>query len=325
MLAHLLALVAAWSRAARDLPRVPRRPAVRRAACEGVAPLPDHGAPRDRGVAPDAVHRGRDRAAPGARRRGARVRDPGRGARERGTRASLPLRAAAPRVSAVQSGASWRSSVPLALLWRYGTHSLMVAIALWNERRAAPPLPDLVLDHVPRVEWIAAHNYHLWLALYLPLALALWRRDRRAFVHFLWLGGFLSLARGLCVPLTGLGPAHGADLNAGASPEALRAAWIGIVNPFTALSTDVPHLALTKDLFFSGHVSTTFLLWLYVRRDRVLGPLALVAHVLVTASVFLAHLHYSIDVVAAWAVTFALWTLARARWPAGAELEPPPA
>jgi hypothetical protein len=34
----------------------------------------------------------------------------------------------------------------------------------------------------------------------------------------------------------------------------------------------------------------------------------------VTASVLLAHLHYSIDVVGAWAVTFAIFTL-REGWP----------
>ncbi|MBI5364073.1 MAG: phosphatase PAP2 family protein, partial [Planctomycetes bacterium] len=170
------------------------------------------------------------------------------------------------------------------------------------------------------VEWIARHNYHLWLALYLPLALLLWRRERRVFLHFLWLGGVVSLARAACIPLTGLGPADGLDANAGAGTEELLRAWIAIVNPFTALTTDAPHVALTKDLFFSGHVSTTLLLWLYCRRDRRLGPLALIAHLLVTASVFLAHLHYTIDVVGAWAITFAAWSLARARWPEGAEL-----
>ena len=212
----------------------------------------------------------------------------------------------------------------LALAWRYATHSAMVAVALWNERRPAPSLPDLVLDHVPRIDWVARHNYHLWIALYLPLALLLWRRDRRVFLHFLWLGGCVSLARAACIPLTGLGPAHGADANAGASYEALLAAWFAIVNPITALTSDAPHVALTKDLFFSGHVATTFLLWLYARRDRWLGPAALVAHVLVVASVFLWHLHYTIDVVGAWAITFALWVLARSRWPEDAELSARP-
>jgi membrane-associated phospholipid phosphatase len=41
---------------------------------------------------------------------------------------------------------------------------------------------------------------------------------------------------------------------------------------------------------------------------------ALAAHLLVVLSVLLAHIHYSIDVVGAWAVTLALFAL-REGWP----------
>lgn len=206
-------------------------------------------------------------------------------------------------------------SVPLALAWRYAAHAAMVALALANEPRAAPHLDDIVLDHVPRSAWIAQWNYWIWLALYVPLACALWRRQRSAFVHFLWVGGFMSLVRGLCVPLTLLGPAHGADINAGIEASASWDAWLSIVNPLSALFSDAAHVALTKDLFFSGHVSSTFLLWLYCRGVSGLGPIALAAHLLVVASVFLSHLHYTIDVVGAWAITYALWAVIVARWP----------
>lgn len=206
-------------------------------------------------------------------------------------------------------------SVPLALAWRYAAHAAMVALALTNESRAAPRLSDLVLDHLPRSAWVAQWNYWIWLALYVPLACALWRLHRAAFVHFLWVGGFVSLVRGLCVPLTLLGPAYGADVNAGIAASSSWDAWLSIVNPWSALFSDAPHVALTKDLFFSGHVSSTFLLWLYCRRQPGLGPLALAAHLLVVASVFLAHLHYTIDVVGAWGLTYALWAPIAARWP----------
>jgi hypothetical protein len=42
---------------------------------------------------------------------------------------------------------------------------------------------------------------------------------------------------------------------------------------------------------------------------------ALAASLAVTATVMLAHIHYSIDVVGAWAVTFAIFAL-REGWPA---------
>jgi hypothetical protein len=206
-------------------------------------------------------------------------------------------------------------SVPAAIAWRYAAHSAMVGIAIWNEARPAPPIPDLLLPHIPKVAWIANHNYHLWLLCYIPLAIWLWRVDRKAFLHFLWLGGLLSLVRGLCIPLAGLGPCDGPEVNAGISASTMWHSWLAIVNPFTALTTNAAHVGLTKDMFFSGHVATTFLLWLYCRPHRVLGPLALAGHILVTASVFLAHLHYTIDVVGAWAITGAMWAWAIRRWP----------
>jgi hypothetical protein len=213
----------------------------------------------------------------------------------------------------------WRAraadSVMLAIGWRYATHAVMVALALVNETRPAPTLPDAVLSVVPRVDWIARHNYHVWLLAYVPIAAWLWACDRRAVIHFLWVGGALSLLRGVCVLLTGLGPVVGPDLNAGAGAAALWQAWLAIVNPVSALTTDAPHVALTKDLFFSGHVASTFLLWLYCRGRPRLGPAALAAHLVVTASVFLAHLHYSIDVVGAWAISYAAFALSVRRWP----------
>ena len=104
----------------------------------------------------------------------------------------------------------WRpgwAAVTLALAWRYACHAAMLLLSLLTEGRPAPTLPDLVLDRLPRVAWIADRNYWLWLLCYIPVALWLWRRDRPAFLHFLYLGGIVSLARGLCVGLTGLGPA----------------------------------------------------------------------------------------------------------------------
>ena len=125
----------------------------------------------------------------------------------------------------------WRESFAVALAWRYAAHAAMVALALWNERRPAPPLPDLVLGWVPRVDWIERHNFQLWLLAYVPVAVALLVRDRAAGVRMLWVGGWLSLLRGVTIPLTGLGPIDAPDVNAGASFETLRAAWLAIVNP----------------------------------------------------------------------------------------------
>ena len=213
-------------------------------------------------------------------------------------------------------------SVPLAFAWRYLCHAAMLLLTLCNEARPAPHLPDTLLDRLPHLAALDRYNYWLWLAVYLPVAMALWRRDRGAFVRFLYLGGVVSLVRGLCVGLTGLGPAWGPDVNAGLPPAAILRAWLALVDPLTALFGGAARLYLTKDLFFSGHAATTFLLWLYCRGKGALGPAALAAHLATVAVVLLAHLHYTIDVVGAWAITYSLYALAervRPGWPARPE------
>jgi hypothetical protein len=206
-------------------------------------------------------------------------------------------------------------SVPVALAWRYGCHAAMLLLTLWNEGRPAPHLPDTLLDRLPRLAWLEASNYWIWLAVYVPVALLLWRRDRGAFLRFLYVGGVVSLVRGICVDLTGLGPVYGPDVNAGLYGAALIHAWLRLIDPFASLFGDAAHVYLTKDLFFSGHASSTFLLWLYCRGRGRLGPAALAAHLLTVAVVLLSHLHYTIDVIGAWAITFSLYVLAERCWP----------
>ncbi|HEY7750927.1 MAG TPA: phosphatase PAP2-related protein, partial [Ignavibacteriaceae bacterium] len=55
---------------------------------------------------------------------------------------------------------------------------------------------------------------------------------------------------------------------------------------------------LTKDLFFSGHTATMFLLFLVVK-NRSLKVIFLFTTILVGFAVLLQHVHYSVDVAAA--------------------------
>ncbi len=201
-----------------------------------------------------------------------------------------------------------------ALAWRYACHASMLALALFNESRPAPRLTDAVLSVTPYLDWVSAYNYHLWLALYAPVALALWRRDRARFVHFLYVGGLLSLLRGVTINLTALGPIDGPDANAGLDLAQGFAAWLNLVNPLPTLTDGAAAVHLTKDLFFSGHTATTFLLYLYCRPLGRLGGVALAAHAAVVVVVFVSRLHYTIDVVGAWAITYAVFAWTTARW-----------
>ena len=65
---------------------------------------------------------------------------------------------------------------------------------------------------------------------------------------------------------------------------------------------------LTKDLFFSGHTATMFLLFL-VMNNKKLKIIFFILFILVAAAVLIQHVHYSIDVVAAPFFTYAAYRI----------------
>lgn len=198
----------------------------------------------------------------------------------------------------------------VSIVWRYTTHSLMVLVAILSEASAAPTLHDRIIAVTPFIPFIGRYNYHIWLIFYVPIALWLLKINRRRFIEFMYVGGVISLLRGLTIFLTCLGPVNGRDTNAGKPLAELFQGWLHIVNPISALTSSVLEVYLTKDLFFSGHTASTFLLWLYCRPYKHISKAALAAHLIVVTTVFLSHLHYSIDVIGAWAITFSVFVLA---------------
>ncbi len=215
-------------------------------------------------------------------------------------------------VSAPATSRTWPLAlqVVLSLGFRASCYAVMLWLSLLAESRPAPHLPDLVLEYVPYVPWVDRWNYALWTLAYLPVALLLLKEDVSRFCRYTVVSGVLALLRGLCILATGLGPVRGADINAGMDAAARTRAFLQLVSPVDVLGANTPHTYLTKDLFFSGHTATTFLLLLYVWRFQGLRGVMLVGHVLVVASVFLSHLHYTIDVIGAYAITFTVFTLA---------------
>jgi hypothetical protein len=198
--------------------------------------------------------------------------------------------------------------VAVSLVVRFVCYGLMVWLALWSEARpVGGNLPDLVLAHVPYVPWIDRQNYLLWVVAYVPVALWLLATDAERFLRYMYSASLLAVVRGLCIAATGLPPVHGPDLNAGMDQEARWRALRQLMAPGFFDRDGGARVYLTKDLFFSGHTATTFLLLLYVWRFPRLRAVMLVAHLLVVASVFLSHLHYTIDVVGALAVTFCVF------------------
>lgn len=199
------------------------------------------------------------------------------------------------------------------LVFRFGCYAVMVWLALWAEARPAPQLPDLVLAHVPYVPWVDRYNYLLWLVAYVPIAVWLAWRHVDTFVRYTVSAGLVALLRGLCIVVTGLGPVRGGDLHAGMDADARWQAFLHLMTPGFFDPGEGARVYLTKDLFFSGHTATTLLLLLYVWRWPALRWPMLLSHVLVVLSVFFAHLHYTIDVIGAYAVVLALYAVREGR------------
>jgi membrane-associated phospholipid phosphatase len=65
---------------------------------------------------------------------------------------------------------------------------------------------------------------------------------------------------------------------------------------------------LTKDLFFSGHTATLFILFLVSER-KIIKTVFLISTIAVAIAVLLQHVHYSIDVFAAMFFTYACYKL----------------
>ncbi len=232
--------------------------------------------------------------------------------------ASRPAPAVASAPASVSALRRLLPALGLALAVRYLGWVIMMALSLYAEGRPAPHLPDLLIDRLPYLAWVDRYNHYILAIAYLPLSLALLAVAPARFCRYNISAGLLSIARGLCIAATGLGPVRGDDIHANlfAGPQGqaryFSALW-DLCSPLGLLLRDAAHLYMSKDLFFSGHTAATFLLLLYVWPYRRLRWLMLLGHGVVVASVFLSHLHYTIDVIGAYAIAYSLFVLREGR------------
>jgi hypothetical protein len=104
----------------------------------------------------------------------------------------------------------------------------------------------------------------------------------RMFLEYLWSFIFLTAFRMLTIKLVPLDPPAG---------------LIGLLDPVSNFFYGSDKF-VTKDLFFSGHTSSMFLLFLTVpgRKDKVL---ALIVTAIVGILLLIQHVHYTLDVLGA--------------------------
>jgi membrane-associated phospholipid phosphatase len=168
---------------------------------------------------------------------------------------------------------------------------LMVAIScmlpsFFNliQKRDGTILNDWVLAAIPahNVSWAiftiiwGVGLYGLWRAIQKPTI----------YITYIWSLLFIIVLRVLAISLVALDPPRG---------------LITLTDPLTGIFYGESNI--TKDLFFSGHTSILYLAYLCIERknDKII---MLIATIAVACLLLVQHVHYTIDIVAAFLVVY---------------------
>ncbi|MVM34327.1 hypothetical protein GO755_30125 [Spirosoma sp. HMF4905] len=159
------------------------------------------------------------------------------------------------------------------------------------EQHTGPVLNDWVVAQLPPYDVSLIIFGVIWAAGLLILIRA--RRSPAVFMMFIYSYVIITLTRMLSISLFPLNPPVG---------------LIPMIDPIT--NAFYGKVYITKDLFYSGHTSTIFLIFLCLRGwwDRLwvfLGSL------LVGSLLLVQHVHYTIDVLGAFAFTYPLYRLGK--------------
>jgi hypothetical protein len=159
------------------------------------------------------------------------------------------------------------------------------------EKRNGILLNDWLLNRIP------VHNVSgvifaiIWGLIAFLLIRALYNPS--IYINYSWSLIFVVIARFICITLVPLDPPNG---------------FIPLTDPLTNLFYG--NVAITKDLFFSGHTAilTLIVLCLEKRTDKLIASAGLV---IVACLLLVQHIHYTIDVLAAPVIVFAIFRTTR--------------
>lgn len=181
------------------------------------------------------------------------------------------------------------------LLFLFAALVINFYAGLYATEKASNFVSDLILDNIPvfAVDDIFVYGP---VVLWVFVGLLSFSEPKRLPFLLKSIALFI-LIRSLFVTLTHLGP----------FPDQLN---INYSSDF------VKKFTFGADLFFSGHTGLPFLLALVFGRNRLLRVLFTLVAVFFGAVVLMGHLHYSIDVLSAFFITYAIYHLAVWLFPA---------
>jgi hypothetical protein len=155
------------------------------------------------------------------------------------------------------------------------------------QKREGVVLHDIFLEHIPAVNVSIPLFITIWLTAILIVVRVI--KSPRIFLHFLWTFIILSILRLTTIWFVAINP-----------PEKLIDLVDPLANAFYGKSF------ITKDLFFSGHTATMFVIFLCLE-NKVDRLLALLSSIVVAVLVLVQHVHYTVDVVCAFPFGWLAW------------------
>ena len=159
------------------------------------------------------------------------------------------------------------------------------------EARNGYQINDWLLNKIPAVNL----SYPIFTVIWFCAILTITQAVKNPRFCLLFLGGFsvLSLSRIVTISVVAFNPPNG---------------LVPLIDPVTNIFYGGKFI--TKDLFYSGHTSTMFLMYLCLEKPWH-RAIALTASVLIGCMVLIQHVHYSIDVVSAPFFTYLVYYAAK--------------
>jgi membrane-associated phospholipid phosphatase len=163
--------------------------------------------------------------------------------------------------------------------------NLLYALSgMYADKQDGTPASDLILDNLPAINLSFFFSYGLTIIMLVLLLYPLIFKPRVIHVALTQLS-FVILIRSFFVALTHLK----------VPPDAI----------LSHLPRYFDFITFNNDLFFSGHVAVAFLGFLLFRKENsFLKYFFLISTVVMAVTVLFMHVHYSIDVFAAFFITY---------------------
>ncbi len=183
----------------------------------------------------------------------------------------------------------FRNKTIIALLLVAIILTLLPAFFAFIEKREGMVLQDYVLDAIPAIDVSIPTFVIIWSTVLLVFFRIY--QNPRLFLVIAYGFILMCLARVLTISILPLNPPAG---------------LIVLKDPIANIAYGGNGIFITKDLFYSGHTGNMFLFFLCLERkwDKIF---ALTASFLVGILVMIQHIHYSIDVIAAFIFTYFIY------------------